>query len=91
MSQAIIVPYVVDQNEPSKPLSELHDISISDHSQKHQLISLWKEIFADPAADPADFGLSSWDDLVVENGESCRYGDLSIGDSSNHLFVTWVK
>lgn len=78
---AILVPYCVDQNQPSKPLSFLVDIP-DDEQQRYTLLrALFKEHVYDELEDDAE--------VIIRETE--EYGDLSVTDDDIlYLFVTFV-
>lgn len=79
---AIAVPYVVDQNEPSKPSSTLYDIPIDEEEQIKVLHSIFDEYFSFEEDKPK---------LVVRSDDT--YGDLVVADEYGtwFVFLTYVN
>ena len=82
MKKAIIVPYAVDQNEPSRPISKLVDIP-DDTQERDELL---KQLFV-------EYVLDSEDDLelTITEGNERSYGDIIVSYyGSIFMYVTFV-
>jgi hypothetical protein len=81
--KAIIVPYTVCQNEPSRPLSQIFDLPDDVEMRNEMLRNIFKEFVYDEAED---------DEISVRTSrDEHEYGDIivSFGDDI-FMFVTWV-
>ena len=82
MKKAIVVPYAVYQNEPSRPISNLVDIP-DDIQERDELL---KQLFV-------EYVLDSEDDLelTITEGNERSYGDIIVSyDDSIFMYVTFV-
>lgn len=81
MKQAIIVPYMVDQNEPSTPLAHVFILPDDPRVRNDMLRVLFTQHVFDGAA---------VDELRVT--EDSSYGDIAVSyDDSIFMYVTFVK
>lgn len=80
--KAIILPYAVDQNEPSRPISMLVDIP-DDIQERDELL---KQLFV-------EYVLDSEDDLelTITEGNERSYGDVIVSyDDSIFMYVVFI-
>ena len=79
--QAIIVPYCIDQNAPSKPLTETIIIPDEWVDLKEALTDMWLDHFEDIDAKP-----------VAKKSDKHHkdFGDFYVGDGSSYLYVTLI-
>lgn len=82
---AICVYYLIDQNEPSKPDSELVWIPDDPVERDKLLRELWSESCC--GNDEGDEG----DVEISVNDDPNDYGDVQIGDGSSYMYFTFIK
>lgn len=82
--KAIVVPYSVDQNQPSRPFNQLFEMGGED--QESRMIELWYS-HNDPDREWAkDISV-----LDKTNSDGYNYGDYEVGNGDLILFFTIVK
>jgi hypothetical protein len=90
MKKAILLPYHVDQNAPSRPLDRV--VVLPDNVKERD--KLLKKLFVEHVLGEdyvKEFGLKS-SELKVTKGSSDDYGDLIVEfKDDQYLFVTYVK
>lgn len=80
--KTIIVPYIVDQNEPSRPLNQVFDLPYHDELRRTFLKNLFIEHLCTDC---------NHDDITVTNGKEDDYGDIVVeGPGGLFLFVTFI-
>jgi len=78
---AIVVPYMVDQNEPSRPHEKLVFVPDDPAKRDEFLLGMWGEFQDEDDNSSPEISVNSPDD----------YGDLQIGDGCTYLFFTFVN
>jgi len=83
--QAIIVPYVMYQNAPSRPLSKIYDIPTYPQIEDgclETLTAVYQEVFGEFEGE-----------LNIHDTADGGYGDLTVwaGDDDCFLYVIFVK
>ena len=84
MKKAILVPYMVDQNEPSQPIDKLANMPEGIVDLKAELARLYGEVFDSCVEQPFE--------ITIEEGG--RFGDLCISCSDVeglYLYVTYIS
>lgn len=81
---AVWLSYVVEQNEPSQPATNLIRVPNDEGERKELLTELWKEVFRDLVR--LRFG------PVAENDHAKNYCDLYVSDESqtNYILLTFL-
>lgn len=85
--KAIVLPYSVDQNEPSTPLRRLFEIDAPDCRERMK--ALWREVFLDLKNDPE----YNPEPVVYDTRHEERlthYGDFEVEANNNVLFFTVI-
>lgn len=84
MRDAIILPYVVDQNEPSRPLPEIFSIPDDEEEVKNMLFHLFVHYVNDSFEQ---------DEMTYSIGGEDDFGDIVYGNEDNgcFLYVTFIK
>jgi len=80
--KAIFTYYTVDQNEPSKPSSQLHIMPDDPAELEEALRKEWFNTF---------IGNNEEECPALEIEERSDYGDLSVSDGDNVVFVTYLS
>ncbi len=82
MRKAIILPYAVDQNEPSRPISTLVDIPDDEQARDELLNRLFVEYVLDSDDDL---------ELIINDGNENSYGDIIVSYADSiFMYVTFV-
>ena len=91
--KAIIVPYVVGQNEPSKPIAKIFDVPEDDtYGTMVMLSDLFKETFGVPV-EKITISFAQPDD-PTNHKYFVNYGDITVSSeeaSDCFLYVTYLE
>lgn len=84
MNQAIIVPYIVDQNEPSRPIPQVFNLPDDVKERNEILLTIFKKyLLEDVESDKLEF---------FEEERFTLYGDIEVGYNDDlFLFVTFLE
>lgn len=84
MKQAIIVPYMVDQNEPSRPIPQIFNLPDDVVERNEILLNIFREhLLGDVESVDLEF---------FEDERENKYGDLEVGYHDDlFLFVTYIE
>lgn len=84
MRQAILLPYAVDQNEPSRPLQGVYVIPEDTESRDSMLIDIFVNHVCELEGDDID-------EITVVDGSEDGFGDVIVSYmDSVYLFVTFI-
>ena len=84
--KAIILDYLEDQDEPSKPFNQIFVLSRDTEMRNRALGQLWYETFVGDGT-PEDYDLEDFANIAIAPCET--YADLCVGDGP-YLFVTFL-
>jgi len=87
--KAIVLPYVVDQHEPSTPLRELVDVPDSAVKQLALMERLFEEVFGNPYEEADEEYVVP--KRLISYGTEKGYGDINYGDGEFFIFLTFVS
>ncbi len=80
--KAIVLPYMVSQNEPSSPSKDLVDVPLDETLRDIMLGKLWYKHFN-------RFNDIDLNEVSIDTDPT--YGDISIGDGVCALFLTYLN
>lgn len=90
MRKAIIVDYLIDQNEPSKPFSQVFILPDDKEERDKALRKLWRLTFLGTDEDIQREGLEMEDgDIPILEEDDTRFGDITVGEDPL-LFITFL-